>query len=94
MQTNIKTNLVGFQFHKGAKDRLLAASPGQELRLERDPDNKYDENAVKILDDEGQLGFVPRAYSERIAKILDDGRDVSVTLEGQDYTGISLTFDD
>jgi hypothetical protein len=51
---------------------LRRLRPGTELVLARDPDNEYDENAVRVLDREGNtLGSVPEGVSEQVAALLD-----------------------
>lgn len=42
---------------------------GQVLKLEKDPDNKYDSNAIKILNLENQMvGFVPKQFNHAILR--------------------------
>ena len=56
----------GVSFHK---QKVEALSEGDVLSLERDPDNKYDSNAVKILNPEGEMiGFVPKEFNVAIVK--------------------------
>tara|TARA_B110000483_G_C18100366_1_gene505586 strand:- start:43 stop:354 length:312 start_codon:yes stop_codon:yes gene_type:complete len=41
----------------------------QVIKLEKDPDNKYDSNAIKILNSENQMvGFVPKQFNQAILK--------------------------
>jgi len=41
----------------------------QVLKLEKYPDNKYDSNAIKILNSENQMvGFVPKQFNQAILK--------------------------
>lgn len=50
----------GVSFHRDIIDTLEC---GQELKLEKDPDNKYDCHAIKILNSENRMcGFVPKKY--------------------------------
>jgi len=48
---------------------------GQVLRLERDPENKYDANAIQVIfNKDGEdylLGFIPRSDNEQMAAFLD-----------------------
>jgi hypothetical protein len=53
---------------------------GESLSLRRDADNLYDAFAVKVVDSAGSpVGFVPRHYSELVARLVDSG----VTLSGE-----------
>lgn len=43
------------------------------IKLEREPDNPYDENAIKIIHDEmGQIGYIPRKDTEKVSQILSN----------------------
>jgi hypothetical protein len=56
----------GVSFCKTVVETLHEA---QVLTLEKDPDNKYDCNAVKILTlDEKMVGFVPKQFNQAILK--------------------------
>lgn len=46
---------------------------GSELRLEAEPENKYDPRAVAIYYKDHKLGFVPRSENRIIYKLLDVG---------------------
>ena len=43
-----------------------------EFRFEREPDNPYDENAVRIIGSKhgAMLGYVPRMYNVKIGQLL------------------------
>lgn len=52
--------------------------PGMKLELERDPDNEYDRNAIKVLvpSEEGEswhLGYVGAETAAWLAPWMDDG---------------------
>ena len=49
-----------------------AAAPGGPLRLRREPDNEFDENAIAVdLPGGEQLGYVPRDLAARLAGEVD-----------------------
>jgi hypothetical protein len=56
-------------------DALAAAvvEPGGRLELRRDPDNEHDPNAIQVIADGQQLGWVPRELAEELAPKLDSG---------------------
>lgn len=78
--------LAGANFRpREARDIVLALKPGDEVVLERDPNNEYDPNAVKVLgivpiptgeretaDAHIHIGFVERTVAERLAPQLDE----------------------
>jgi hypothetical protein len=45
------------------------------LRLQRDPDNKYDELAVAIYFGDTRIGWVPRKQNEVLARLMDAGKN-------------------
>lgn len=73
-------NMVGANFRpQECRDICATLEPGQALRLEREPLNMYDENAIKViyadLADEYHLGYIESksGLAKEIAPWLDDG---------------------
>lgn len=59
-------------------EKSLDVSEGEEVFLEREPDNKYDEYAIKIVNDKKKLlGYLPRYYSQAFSRILEEERKIS-----------------
>ena len=58
------------------------------VTLEREPDNRYDSNAVQIvvhirpIHKRTVVGYVPRALAEGLAKVIDMGIQVKASLMG------------
>ncbi|CAL1707747.1 unnamed protein product [Somion occarium] len=76
---SLKTSIVGVQYYKG-----LVGS-GEEVRLVREPHNKYDRNAIKVENIGGtQVGHVPRNVAAKLAPLMDQGM---VTVEGMMHEG-------
>jgi hypothetical protein len=61
--------IAGFTYWNGLEvfDDLKI---GTQLRLEVEPSNGHDPNAVKILYKETMLGYIPRGENEEISKFL------------------------
>ncbi|QGT99510.1 hypothetical protein SYNTR_0917 [Candidatus Syntrophocurvum alkaliphilum] len=52
---------------------------GDQLSLELEPTNEYDENAIKILDKQGShVGYIPRYYSKGVIRFLKNGATYEV----------------
>ena len=52
---------------------------GDSVKLEREPDNTHDSNAILVLaEDDSELGYVPRELAFRIASFLDGGSQADV----------------
>lgn len=67
------------------KDIIAGLSSGDKLRLEREPDNKYDPNAVKVCalcgDTWKQIGYLPKDVAGEVSTALEAGQKYSVILE-------------
>ena len=48
---------------------------GNELILRREPDNRFDENAILVLDQQSRkLGYVPEKENTVFARLMDAGK--------------------
>lgn len=78
------------------KDGGLAVS--QELALRREPDCKYDRNAVRVFVGRSKLGYIPKNLSAEIAAYLDSGGRYAATVahlgtrtkDGKSYPSIAI----
>lgn len=82
-------NLVGVNFRPADVRALIhdQIQVGMDVRLEREPDNSYDENAVKVhcsfptyeagsrttADEEFFVGYIERGVAAKLARWLDEG---------------------
>ncbi|MDF0514723.1 HIRAN domain-containing protein [Agromyces sp. H3Y2-19a] len=46
---------------------------GTVVRLEREPDNEHDRNAIAVMSGVGKVGYVNKQMAARLAKLLDTG---------------------
>ncbi|THH08085.1 hypothetical protein EW145_g2943 [Phellinidium pouzarii] len=75
----MSTQVVGLQYYKGL------VGPGEEVTLIREPQNKYDRNAIQVKNIAGnQVGHLPRAIAGKLAPLLDRRR---ITVEGIIHDG-------
>lgn len=75
--------LAGAKFRPAeAKEVIRGLAPNDKLTLEREPDNEYDEFAVRILKDGVFIGYVPKEVSEEVSTRLDNGEEPEVTADG------------
>ncbi len=74
-----KLPVAGFQFYDGEKVWPML-QPGSELQLVREPENKYDSQAVKVLWQNRQLGYLPRADNSAVSQMMDRGERVYATI--------------
>ena len=74
-----QARINGSYYHHGAYEKLEKLKVGDAVVLEREPDNEYDPNAIRILDDDGgMLGYVAAGNGANIiiAQLMDAGEDV------------------
>ena len=84
-RANAKTlqcsSLAGFQYHHGeALWPQLAV--GQSLQLVREPDNKYDNRAVRVEWQGRKLGYIPRLDNAAVSQLLDRGERLEALIAG------------
>ena len=75
---NIKLKVVGVTFTNedtGVPRQSILAQLGTSsaVFLEREPNNKFDKNAVKVMTLHGQVGYIGKEYTEIIAPMMDSG---------------------
>jgi hypothetical protein len=73
MQVERVVGIVGTSFYPGAWNLLQRCKAGCPLRVERQPQNKYDKNAIAVLWGGKQLGHVPRGLAAELAPMMDAG---------------------
>lgn len=94
------TQVVGVTHGDGYPDLLEhiaevhAHNKPQWLELRREPDNKYDPNAIQVWWDGHRIGFLNKVIAYRMAPEIDSGTDwlcrvEEVTGEG-DLWGVSI----
>ncbi|KAI9463683.1 SNF2 family N-terminal domain-containing protein [Lactarius psammicola] len=68
----LSSNVVGVQYYKGLVD------VGEQVRLIREPHNKYDRNAIAVQNiGRMQVGHIPRQTASKLAPLMDSGLDHS-----------------
>lgn len=85
----IKVRAAGTTFeNRQERLRFLRQFRLEELTvtLEREPDNEYDGNAIQIvihilpISRKTVIGYVPKGLAKELAKVIDIGVQISVTL--------------
>ena len=75
-------NLAGTSFRR---KHIEAMSGEEELTLVAEPENEYDQYAVKVLADGKHIGYIKKGRNETISKLLLDGS--SVVIDDYNITG-------
>ena len=70
----ITSVIVGTKFRgQEAIDAIARMQPGDTVRLEREPENKYDLNAVSCHYLGRHVGYIPKLVNPRLAAAMDRG---------------------
>lgn len=91
---NVDLKVVGVTFrNEGTGEsrstiiRELKAKYGDDvssikIEIKREPDNKFDANAVMVLADGKQIGYLGREYAAIVAPMMDDCEEFTATVKG------------
>lgn len=88
MRVSRRFSITGTSFHRGSWDVLSRLRAGTQLIPVRDPTNKYDANAVKIMYGQRMLGHMPRGLAIEIAPVMDAGIEVLVAKSKDPSPGV------
>ena len=82
---NVGIKVVGVTFkNDDGSDRgkiIDQLRPGTALELVREPDNKYDPCAIKVISHLGQIGHIPRNYTAFMSQMMADGRRFKANID-------------
>jgi HIRAN domain len=74
--------------HRALKDIEPTLAPGALLVLKREIGNPHDALAIMIFAESGHnLGYVPRAKNEALARLMDAGKLLFAKLESKAWQG-------
>ena len=74
--------------HRDVKNIEPGLAPGAFLVFKREPENPPDDLAIMVFDTAGhQLGYVPRAKNEALARLMDAGKLLFGKLESKAWVG-------
>lgn len=83
-----ETLCVGMHFRgQGAVDAASLLTPEQPLTLVREPENPYDEYAIKVLLGDMHIGYIERSKAAWISPLVDEGRQMTAELTGHHQKG-------
>jgi len=76
----LQTSLTAGLAHHEAREVWDALAVGDELALQREPDNPHDPHAVRVLWRDRMLGYLPRQDNADVARLLDRGQAVQARI--------------
>lgn len=53
-----------------------------EIKLERESDNKFDINAIKVMADGKQIGYIGKEYAAIMAPLMDEYEEFDAKIKG------------
>ncbi len=78
LQTPLRFRVAGEEHYDGSEKVAI----GDAVNLVREPQNAYDPYAIMLMSLDGQrVGYVPRQYSQVVARCLDAGVTLSAQVE-------------
>lgn len=86
---SLQTFIAGIP-HRLGKDVQISTilTLGQELTYSREPTNRYDQNAIKLIANTKHLGYIPKEDNPNIAKHLDSGGTMTALVTNIDKSDI------
>lgn len=81
----LKCCVAGTTYRENIEEIAEWLETGANLRLQREPENKFDPSAIAVYDAQNNiLGYVPRAKNEVLARLLEAGKHLSAKLVAKD----------
>lgn len=74
--------LAGFQYHQG-EACWSEIQEGAALTLVREPDNRYDDRAIRVDWRGRKLGYVPRIENATLASLMDRGHRLAAEVNAK-----------
>jgi hypothetical protein len=90
----LRSSIVGSSFYPGAGNIIMRLRPGAALRLKREPDNKYDKNAIAVFFSETKLGHIGRGLAALLAPRMDAGLVINCTKHPANGAVVVLSWDE
>lgn len=87
-----RTYIAGTKYRPGAEAHLLTLPTDAELLLIREPTNEHDRNAVKIMDRDMLLGYVPRDLAAEVGTLILEQRLIKCVRSGKPGAGIHIHY--
>ena len=82
----IKFEVKGGSYRsEAAQEEYICLTPGNELKLKAEPDNAYDEYAVRVYSDRKFIGYVDRKHSRAVAYVLEQMCDAECLVWDNSY---------
>lgn len=94
----LKIRVAGSYYVEDFGEIYKDLTEGQRLDMYREPENPYDQYAIRVEDGLGRkLGYVPRSENKVIARLMDGGKRLYGTIRSKEdlydnYTVFAYIF--
>ena len=72
MIKNVKLKVVGVTF-EGRQEIIKQLNKDDVITIRREPTNKFDKNAIMVVSEKGQVGYIGKDYATILAPMMDGG---------------------
>lgn len=87
MIKNVKLKVVGVTFD-GRQEIIKQLKKSDIITIRREPTNRFDTNAIAVISEKGQVGYIGKDYSSILAPMMDAGTKFEATIaELDEYKG-------
>lgn len=88
----LETKVAGTMYYEPHEFEPLVKKDLQ-LKMVREPDNKYDKFAVALFLEGGKIGYLPKSKNEVIARLMDAGKEFSTKVVSKKWNEQSNWLD-
>lgn len=84
----IDAHIAGTSHVENIKDIEPSLTIDKKLKFLREPNNEYDDRAIKIVDEnDNKIGYVPRNKNEILSRLMDGGKVLYGTIYDKEFFG-------
>lgn len=88
LQQPILSKVVGNTFAPNGQELLSKLKSGDQLLWEREPQNKFDKNAIRLCNsDKKKIGYIPKDLAKDLAEMIDNGKIKAMKVKVNQITG-------
>lgn len=87
MIKNVKLKVVGVTF-EGRQEIIKQLDRSDIVTIRREPTNRFDKNAIMVMTEKGQVGYIGKDYASILAPMMDGGTQFEASIaELDEYKG-------
>lgn len=71
--------VAGYRYYDSKKIEIKI-KPGDKTRLKREPENKFDRDAIAVFAMGYKIGYIPRRHNPMIAAMMDQKANINASI--------------